>query len=159
AEGFFVCPVFPAAAHREGIGCWVSGVGCSGVIPTPNTGHPTPLPELRRPPMTVLPTAPVDLDLRSLLQRSGPEAAAARLLALHPVEMAEALEGLDPDDRYAVFRQLPDSAAARLLLHVDAEFRGDVIGELPPAHLAHLLDRLPVDEAGSLLAQLPEERR
>jgi magnesium transporter len=108
--------------------------------------------------MTLLPTAPVDMDLRSLLHESGPESAASRLLALHPVEMAEALEPLDHEDRLAVFQQLPDSIAARLLLHVDAEFRAGVISQLPPGHLASLLSRLPADEAGALLAQLPSER-
>jgi magnesium transporter len=108
--------------------------------------------------MTVLPTAPVDLDLRSLLETAGPEAAAARLLSLHPVEIAEALEALDAEEQFELFQRLPDSTAARLLLNVDAEFRARVTSELSPAHLAHLLDRLPVDEAGSLLGQLPEER-
>ncbi len=108
--------------------------------------------------MTVLPTAPVDLDLRALLETAGPEAAALRLLALHPVEIAEALEVLDADEQFAVFQQLPDSTAARLLLSVDAGFRGSVIARLSPIRLAHLLDRLPVDEAGALLRQLPDEQ-
>src|ERR1051326_5301129 len=112
----------------------------------------------RRPSMTVLPTAPVNLDLGSVLESAGAETAASRLLALHPVEMAEALEPLDAEERLEVFRKLPDSSAARLLLHVDAEFRDGVIGDLPPSHLARLLDRLPVDEAGSLLGQLSEEQ-
>jgi magnesium transporter len=108
--------------------------------------------------MTVLPTAPVDLDLRTLLESSGPETAAARLLALHPVEIAEALEALDADEQLELFQQLPDSTAARLLLNVDAEFRGRVIDHLSPERLAHLLDRLPVDEAGGLLGQLAGDR-
>jgi magnesium transporter len=108
--------------------------------------------------MTLLPTAPVDLDLRSLLHDSGPEMAATRLLSLHPVEMAEALEPLDSEDRYAVFQQLPAGIAAQLLLNVDAEFRAGVISQLPAPRLASLLDRLPADEAGALLGQLPPER-
>ena len=58
--------------------------------------------------MTFAPIAPLDLDLRLILEEHGPEGAASRLLSLHPVEMTEALEPLDEDDRFAVVSHLPD---------------------------------------------------
>jgi magnesium transporter len=108
--------------------------------------------------VTFAPTAPPAIDLRLLLEQEGPRAAASALLAYHPVEMAEALESLDIDDRFAIFRYLPDGIAAQILRMADAEFRADVLERLPAQRLAELLDRRPVDEAGTLLDEIPEER-
>jgi magnesium transporter len=112
----------------------------------------------RRPTVTFTPTAPPEIDLRRLLEQEGPRAAAARLLSYHPVEMAEALEPLDAEERFAVFSHLPDGIAAQILRNADAEFRAGILERLPSRRLAELLDRRPVDEAGNLLDQLPEER-
>jgi magnesium transporter len=108
--------------------------------------------------VTFTPTAPPDIDLRRLLEQEGPRAAAASLLAYHPVEIVEALEPLDGEDRFAIFSHLPDSVAAQILRGADAGFRAELLEQLPDQRLAELLDRRPVDEAGNLLDQLPEER-
>lgn len=108
--------------------------------------------------MTFTPTAPPEIDLRRLLEQEGARAAAASLLAYHPVEIVEALEPLDHDERFAVFSHLPDSVAGQILRAADAEFRAGMLERLPNRRLAELLDRRPVDEANNLLDQLPEER-
>jgi magnesium transporter len=108
--------------------------------------------------MTFAPTAPDDLDLRLVLEQDGPERAARRLLALHPVEIAEALEALDAEDRFDVVRYLPNQATARVLMHADAAFREGLLARLPPEGVAALLERLPMDDAAALIDQLPEEK-
>jgi len=108
--------------------------------------------------VTFTPTAPPDIDLRRLLEQEGARAAAASLLAYHPVEIVEALEPLDSEDRFAIFSHLPDSVAGQILRNSDAGFRAELLEQLPDQRLAELLDRRPVDEAGNLLDQLPEER-
>jgi magnesium transporter len=108
--------------------------------------------------MTFAPTALPDLDLRVLLEESGPERAAGRLLALHPVEMVEALEPLDEDERFAIVSRLPGPVAAQVLTHADAAFRESVLTRLPPEGIAALLERLPMDDASELINQLSDER-
>jgi magnesium transporter len=110
------------------------------------------------PTVTFTPTAPPDIDLRRLLEQEGARAAAASLLAYHPVEIVEALEPLDSEDRFAIFSHLPDGVAGQILRNADAGFRHDLLEQLPDQRLAELLDRRPVDEAGNLLDQLSEER-
>lgn len=105
-----------------------------------------------------LPTVPAP-EVRDLLKRDGPQAAALHLLALHPVEITEALEPLDSDERFSVFAALPVNVAAHVLLNADSEFRSDLLERLTPDALARILDRLPVEHAAQILDQLPRERQ
>lgn len=103
-----------------------------------------------------LPTVP-SVEVRSLLERDGPQAVALQLLSLHPVEITEALETLDQDDRLRVVDALPINVVAQVLLNADAEFRANLLHHLQPTYLAHVLDRLPVEHATQLLEQLSDE--
>jgi magnesium transporter len=105
-----------------------------------------------------LPTNPA-LQVRDLLERDGPHAVALQLLTLHPVEIAEALEPLDHDERLEVFRALPINIAAPVLLNADAEFRAGLLERLTPDVLAQILDRLPIEHATSVLEQLDEDKQ
>jgi len=105
-----------------------------------------------------LPTIPA-LEVRDLLERDGPQAVALQLLTLHPVEITEALEPLDHDDRLAVVNALPINFVAQVLLNADAEFRAGLLERLPSDSLAQVLDRLPVEHATQLLEQLGEEKQ
>src|SRR4028119_1874149 len=100
-----------------------------------------------------LPTVPA-IEVRDLLERDGPEAVALQLLTLHPVEITEALESLDPDERLQVASALPINITAQVLLNADAEFRSGLLERLSPATLAQMLDRLPVEHATHILDQL-----
>ena len=103
-----------------------------------------------------LPSAPA-LEVRDLLERDGPQAVALQLLTLHPVEITEALETLDHEERLAVVGALPINIAAQVLLNADAEFRSGLLDRLSPDSLAQILDRLPVEHATQLLEQLDDE--
>lgn len=105
-----------------------------------------------------LPTIPV-LEVHQLLEREGPQAVALQLLTWHPVEITEALEKLDHEDRVQVLSALPVNIAAQVLLNADAEFREGLLSRLSPESLAGMLDRLPVERATQLLEQLDDERQ
>jgi len=105
-----------------------------------------------------LPTIP-SLDVRGLLERDGPQAVALCLLTLHPVEITEALEPLDHDERLDVVNALPVNIAAQVVLNADAEFRAGILARLSPASLAQVLDRLPVEHAARLLEQVDDEKQ
>lgn len=105
-----------------------------------------------------LPTIPV-LEVHQLLEREGPQAVALQLLTWHPVEITEALEKLDHDERVQVLSALPVNIAAQVLLNADAEFREGLLTRLSPDSLAGMLDRLPVERATQLLEQLDDDRQ
>src|SRR4051812_36131227 len=105
-----------------------------------------------------LPTVPL-LDVRELLERDGPQAVALQLLTLHPVEITEALESLNHDERLDVVTALPINITAQVLLNADAEFRAGMLARLSPAALAQILDRLPVEHATQVLEQLDDEKQ
>lgn len=105
-----------------------------------------------------LPTIP-SLDVRELLERDGPQAVALQLLTLHPVEITEALETLDHDERLDVVTALPINITAQILLNADAEFRSGLLERLSPSALAQMLDRLPIEHATQVLEQLDDEKQ
>lgn len=105
-----------------------------------------------------LPTAP-PLDVRELLERDGPQAVALQLLTLHPVEITEALESLDHEERLDVVSALPINITAQVLLNADSEFRSGLLQRLTPTTLAQMLDRLPIEHATQLLEQLDDEKQ
>lgn len=105
-----------------------------------------------------LPNTPV-LEVQPLLRRDGARALALQLLTLHPVEITEALEELDHDERFAVVNALPVNVTAQVLLHADSEFRAGLLERLSSESLALILDRLPVEQATQLLDQLDDERQ
>lgn len=105
-----------------------------------------------------LPTNPT-LEVRDLLERDGPHAVALQLLTLHPVEIAEAMEPLDHEQRLDIFRALPINIAAPVLLNADAEFRSGLLDRLSPEFLAQILDRLPIEHATGVLEQLDDDKQ
>lgn len=102
-----------------------------------------------------LPTIPT-LDVRGVYDRDGAQAVALRLLTLHPVEITDALESLDPDERLRVADALPLNIVAQLLMNADSEFREGLIHGLSRASLAQALDRLPVEHAAQILEQMDD---
>lgn len=105
-----------------------------------------------------LPTLPI-ADVRALLERDGPTAVALELLSLHAVEVTEALETLDADDRLRVAKALPVNVTAEVLLQADAELRSALLSDLPATQIAQILDRLPIEQAASLLEEMDDERQ
>lgn len=109
--------------------------------------------------MAFEPSSAPALDAAALLETDGPRAAALRLLAFHPVEIAEILEPLAADDRYQIFQALPAQLAAQTLLHVDSEFRMQMLGRLPVPSLVRIFARLPAEHATELLEQISGGRQ
>lgn len=98
--------------------------------------------------------APLELrspDLRlTLTQR--------QLLELHPTDIADIIEQLDPEHRERLLDLLGTITAAESLSEVEPAMQADVIENLTEARASNLLEVMPPDEAADILAALPRDK-
>lgn len=81
-----------------------------------------------------------------------------RLDELHPADMADILEQLDPKQRANVFQHLDDARAGDAISEMEEEFQADVIGDLDDARASRLLGDMDPDDAADIVGGLPYEK-
>jgi magnesium transporter len=86
--------------------------------------------------------------------------AAGLATPLHPADLADLLERLEPAAREALVRAQGEGFAADTLGYLDSEVRAALIGALGPAAAARIVGRLETDDAVAVLSDLePAEQR
>lgn len=98
--------------------------------------------------------APLDLPTRDLQLRI----AQSQLKELHPSDMADILEQVEPQYRERLLDLLSSINAAESLSEVDPERQADVIGDLSETKASNILGIMPPDEAADILRILPREK-
>ncbi len=84
----------------------------------------------------------------------------ADYLHLHPADLADRLQRLEPEEARALLRELPAENAAAALADLEEERLPDLLGGLAPAQLADLLCRIPPADAADVLQNVsPSQRR
>lgn len=81
------------------------------------------------------------------------------LLRVHPADVAEIVDRLDPKDHGAVFKVLSREAQAEVLDELSPEATRQLLAVLPPAQVGALLNRLPMDDAAEILSEDVPERQ
>ncbi len=81
-----------------------------------------------------------------------------RLEELHPADVADILEQLDPKQRANVFQHLDDARAGDAISEMEDEFQADVIGNLDDARASRLLGDMDPDDAADIVGDLPYEK-
>lgn len=81
-----------------------------------------------------------------------------RLDELHPADVADILEQLDPKQRANVFHHLDDARAGDAISEMEEEFQADVIGDLDDARASRLLGDMDPDDAADIVGGLPYEK-
>lgn len=81
-----------------------------------------------------------------------------RLDELHPADVADILEQLDPKQRANVFQHLDDARAGDAISEMEEEFQADVIGDLDDARASRLLGDMDPDDAADIVGGLPYEK-
>lgn len=84
--------------------------------------------------------------------------APSNLTRLHPADLADILEDLDPTTQLAVFSTLDDEQAADVLEELESDVRIGVIEGMSVEKAADILERMPADEAADLLDELHETK-
>lgn len=75
---------------------------------------------------------------------------------MHPADLADIVEELDPENREAIFEALEPEAAAEALSEVDPEIQADILEALEPERAADILEEMAPDEAADVLGDLAE---
>ncbi|HSV74512.1 MAG TPA: CBS domain-containing protein [Chthonomonadales bacterium] len=81
-----------------------------------------------------------------------------KIARLHPADIADIVEQLDPQQRAEVIESLDVGTAADTLEEMEDEEAAAVMETLAEATAADILDEMEPDEAADLLADLPDER-
>jgi CBS domain-containing protein/sporulation protein YlmC with PRC-barrel domain len=78
-----------------------------------------------------------------------------QLAKIAPVDVADILEELDPDQRMAVFQELETEHASDILESLNPKFQRDVVAALKKEKAAQLINEMTPGQAADLLAALP----
>ena len=77
-----------------------------------------------------------------------------RLDELHPADVADILEQLDPQQRATVFEHLDDAQATEAISEMEDEYQADFIEDLDDARAAGLLGNMDPDDAADIVRDL-----
>ena len=81
-----------------------------------------------------------------------------RLDELHPADVADILEQLDPQQRATVFEHLDDAQATEAISEMEDEYQADFIEDLDDARAAGLLGNMDPDDAADIVRDLSYEK-
>lgn len=81
-----------------------------------------------------------------------------RLDELHPADVADILEQLDPQQRANVFQHLDDARATDAISEMEDEYQADFIEDLDDARAAGLLGNMDPDDAADIVRDLSYEK-
>ena len=78
-----------------------------------------------------------------------------RLSEMHPVDVADILEKMEPEQRVAVFNQLDTSHASDTLEEIDPSVQRMILSSIPKEKIAQLINEMTPGQAADVLAVLP----
>lgn len=81
-----------------------------------------------------------------------------RLHELHPADVADIIEQLDPHQRAEVFEHLDNAQAADAISELEDEYQSDVIDDLSESRASKLLATMDPDDAADIIGDLPYEK-
>lgn len=76
----------------------------------------------------------------------------------HPIDIAFAMDELDPEERSALFRLLTTDEAGVVLEEVRDEITADLVEETSDQRLAEIIDAMPPDAGADVVGMLDDER-
>jgi len=82
----------------------------------------------------------------------------SQLSQLHPVDIADIIEGLDRWERSGFISTLDNQTAAEALGEVDLDTQVEIIEQMDSERASDILEEMPPDEAADLLSELSERK-
>jgi len=81
-----------------------------------------------------------------------------KLLKLHPADIADIIEQMNPMQRADVIESLDVQTAADVLPEASPEIQAEIIEDIDPERASDILEEMDPDEAADILGDLSEER-
>ncbi len=81
-----------------------------------------------------------------------------QLADLHPADIADVLEQLEPEERVALFGTLEDVLAADTLEEFEPDYQASMLQAVGDERASSILDKMPPDEVADILGDLPDEQ-
>jgi Mg2+ transporter MgtE len=98
--------------------------------------------------------APIDIQPEGIKLRI----ARGQMKTLHPADIADILEQLDPEARSRVIDILDNMTAAESISEVEPPQQADIISGLNEVRASDILEIMPPDEATDILGKLPRQK-
>ena len=95
--------------------------------------------------------------VQEALEARSPDDLRARLVGMHPAEIALVLESLPPAERAGVWPAIDPEVRAEVFAEAEDAVRSVRLAELDPASLASIAQGIDPDDAADLLQDLPED--
>ncbi len=94
--------------------------------------------------------------LHEILDNGTHEDLEAWLADLHPAEIAHLLESLPSSERELLWENIPAEHEGEVLLHLNDELRGVIMGRMLPSELVAAGESLDTDDLADLLPEMPQ---
>ena len=95
--------------------------------------------------------------VQEAIEARSPDDLRARLVGMHPAEIALVLESLPPAERAGVWPAIDPEVRAEVFAEAEDAVRSARLAELDPASLASIAQGIDPDDAADLLQDLPED--
>ncbi len=82
-----------------------------------------------------------------------------KLGELHPADIAEILEDMNPREASQLINVLSDEKAADVMEELEPEFQAEVLEGIPVERAADIVEEMEPDEAADVLQEMPDEQR
>src|ERR671939_1408579 len=96
-------------------------------------------------------------DILVMLEES-PQDVAAETEEMHPANLADVAETLEPEQVIRLLRALPPARAADVLEYMDEELRTEVLEAMSATQAAALVSEMTPDDRADVIEELEEER-
>ncbi len=81
-----------------------------------------------------------------------------RLDELHPADVADILEQLDPKQRAEVFKHLDEARSAEVIAELEDDVQAETLDDLDDARVSNMLGQMDPDDAADIIRDLPYEK-
>jgi magnesium transporter len=101
-----------------------------------------------------------EANLSELLEQDGLDRETLRtvLASVHPVDLAEALDDVDLENRVRVFELLEPDAAAQVLAAMPHDYKVELVDRIGEEKLGAVIDKMPDNAVADIIDHLPQHK-
>lgn len=98
--------------------------------------------------------------LQEAIQNKNESLVKEMVLELHPADIADILEELEPDDVHYLLALLPSELTADTIVELEEDDREQLLKDIPGQEIAHaVIEHMDSDDAADVILELPEEKQ